>query len=383
MGKLNLRGRLFWSHLLVLAIGILAVVFVGWLYSPRLFVVYLQRIDHRGISTAQVRTQLVQGFHFAWGRSMVWAGLLGALAASGASYWLSRRIVQPLLEMEAATREFAAGDLERRLPTYDIQELTQLAQSVNQMATELALVEQRRRELVSDLSHELRTPLTILKGYIEALCDGTVTADPVVYQRLGRETARLQRLVNDLQELSQLESGYLPIQRRSLAIGPLLTSLVGRFQDQRLPEDPVQIQLQYPGNLPQIEADPERIEQVIVNLLTNALRYTECGLIRVQAWIDGPQHRLWIAVTDTGPGIAPDNLPLVFDRLWRADRSRDRASGGTGIGLTICRRLVELHGGQIEVTSELGRGSTFRFWIPTGFPSSTESPPPAQGVQLR
>jgi signal transduction histidine kinase len=366
--KPNLRSRLFWSQMGVLAIGVVVVAAIGGLYSPRLMVVYLQRIESPNLRAAQVRTQLVNGFHFAWVRSMVWAGLLGGVAASGASYWLSRRIVQPLLEMEAVTQDFAAGHLDRRLPAYELKELTQLAQSVNQMASDLAGVEQRRRELVSDLSHELRTPLTILKGYLEGLADGTVEADGELYQRLSRETGRLQRLVNDLQELSRLESGYLPIHPRPTAVKPLLQSLITRFEDQRLPEDPVHLGLDCPEDLPLVALDPERIEQVMVNLLANALRYTQQGQVTVSASLTG--DRLWIAVTDTGPGIAEADLPQVFDRFWRADRSRDRASGGTGIGLTICRRLVELHGGRIEVDSTVGVGSTFRFWLPR----NTESP---------
>lgn len=375
--KPNLRDRLFWSQMLVLAIGIVSVATIGGLYSPRLMVVYLQRIESPNLRVAQVRTQLVKGFHFAWLRSMAWAGLLGGMAACGASYWLSRRIVQPLLEMEAVTQEFAAGHLDRRLPAYELKELTQLAQSVNQMATDLAGVEQRRRELVSDLSHELRTPLTILKGYLEGLADGTVTGDADLYDRLSRETSRLQRLVNDLQELSQLEAGYLPIHPRPTAVPPLLASLIARFQDQRLPEDPVQLVLDCPAELPPMALDPERIEQVLVNLLANALRYTRQGKVTVSVWVD--KSRLWIAVADTGPGIAPEHLPQVFDRFWRADRSRDRASGGTGIGLTICRRLVELHGGRIEVESAVGAGSTFRFWLPR----NTEPPSSGERVQLR
>ncbi len=382
MPKANLRDRLFWSHLCVLGIGLLSVLMVGWTYSPRLFVIYLQRINYGGygnISTAQVETQLLRGFNFAWGRSMVWAGILGSLAASSTSYWLSRRIIRPLLDMEAVTREFALGHLDHRLPTYEIQELTQLANSVNQMATELAQVEQRRRELVGDLSHELRTPLTILKGYVEALSDGTVAADPVIYQHLGQEIHRIQRLVQDLGELSQLESGYLPIRRQGLDLAPLLTSLVGRFQDQRLPDDPVQLQLHCDPDLPRVAADPERLEQIVVNLLTNALRYTDRGAVVVRAETrPEAEGWVWISVADTGEGIAAADLPHVFDRFWRADRSRDRASGGSGIGLTICQRLVTLHGGDIQVTSRLGEGSTFRFSLPVIPPQGL--PPIAKGA---
>ncbi len=362
MSQPSLRSRLFWSYLMVMMVGIITLATVGWLYSPRLFVVYLQRIEGRNFSVGQVRTELVQGFQFAWGRGMVWAGLLGGLAASGTSYWLARRIVRPLEEIETITRQLAAGEFDQRLPGYAIPELTQLAQSVNHMAADLAGVEQRRRELVGDLSHELRTPLTIIRGYLEGLADGTVTAEPVVYQRLSRETQRLQRLVNDLQELSQLESGYLPIHRQSLAVCPLLTSLVARFQDQQLPDAPVQLRLDCPAGLPLVRADPERLEQILVNLLTNALRHTAAGQVTVSAW--GQPPHLWMAVTDTGVGIAAENLPHVFDRFWRADPARDRRSGGSGIGLTICHRLVTLHGGQITVASTIGQGSRFQFYLP-------------------
>ena len=366
MTKPSLRSRLFRAHLTVLGIGVVTLTTVGWLYSPRLFILYLRRIEGRNFRIGQVEAQLVEGFQFAWGRGMVWAGLLGGIAASSMSYWLSQRIVQPLLEMEEITRTFASGDLERRLPAYEILELTQLAHSVNHMAADLKNVEQRRRDLVSDLSHELRTPLTILKGYLEGLADGTIEADPSIHERLACETTRLQRLVNDLQELSQLESGYLPIHAQPISLCSLLSSIVARFADQLLPEDPVQLTLECPAELPRVQADAERIEQVMVNLLSNALRHTPKGSVTVKAW--SAHSQVWVAVQDAGSGIAPEHINHLFDRFWRADRSRDRTSGGTGIGLTICRRLVELHGGYIEVESKLGQGSVFRFWLPVAPP---------------
>lgn len=376
MTKPSLRSRLFRAHLIVLAIGILTLTTVGWLYTPRLFILRLRRIQGQNFRISSVQGELVEVFQFAWGRGMLWAALLGGISASSLSYWLSQRIVQPLLEIEEITGAFAAGDLERRLPEYEILELTQLANSVNHMAADIQSVEQRRRDLVSDLSHELRTPLTIIKGYLEGLADGTVEADPSVYERLARETQRLQRLVNDLQELSQLESGYLPIKPEPTDIGQLLASVVARFADQRLPDAPVELSLDLQNPLPLVRADAERIEQVMVNLLSNALRHTQQGSVTVRAWAE--EGRVWVAVQDTGPGIAPKDLPHVFDRFWRADRSRDRASGGTGIGLTICRRLIELHGGHIEVESIIEQGSIFRFWLsPAVVPPSTQktSPP--------
>ncbi|NJO11288.1 MAG: HAMP domain-containing histidine kinase [Leptolyngbyaceae cyanobacterium SL_1_1] len=345
-----------------MGIGISTLAGLGWLYAPRLFVVSLERIEGRGYRIQQMKTQLVKGFEFAWTRGMFWSIVMGGTTAVALSYWMSRRIVRPLLQLEAVTDKFAAGHFAERVPGSDIPELSRLAASFNRMATEIEGVEQRRRDLVSDLSHELRTPLTIVRGYLEGLADGTLEPSAEIYQRLTRETIRLQRLVNDLQELSKLEAGYLPIHLQQFRLVPLLQSLVQRFSDQISDQQPLRLELACAETLPLVRADPERVEQIMVNLLSNALRYTPEGSITVKGWAEG--DRVWTAVLDTGEGIAADDLPHVFERFWRADRSRDRHSGGTGIGLAICKRLVELQGGQIFVDSQLGQGSTFRFWLP-------------------
>lgn len=362
MAKLGLRSRLFLSHVIVMIVGLLTLTTIGKFSSPRFFVVYLERIEGEGYSVRQVRTQLIQGFESAWSRGAVWSVVLGATAAGGLSYLVSKRIVQPLIQMEEITKKFSTGNLEERVPAYEIPELNQLASSFNRMAAELEGVEQRRRELVSDLTHELRTPLTVLEGYLEGLADGTIDPTEDVYHLLARETTRMRRLVNDLQELSKMEAGYLPIDVQPVDLKPMLTSLVQKFSDQLLEENSPKIQLYYPPDTPLVLADPGRVEQVLVNLLSNALRYTPSGAIQIQVYQG--TNKLWIAIVDTGLGIAPEDLPHVFERFWRADRSRDRHSGGTGIGLAISRRLVELQGGTIEVESELNKGSTFRFSLP-------------------
>lgn len=361
MPKLGLRARLFLSHLTVMLVGLSAFVIFGKLYSPRLFVLYLQQMEFNGFNVFLVRRKLVEGFESAWSRGAFWSVAVGASAAGGLSYLVARRITKPLIRMERVTREVAAGHLDERVPSSEIPELNRLAFSFNRMAVNLEGVEQRRRELIGDLTHELRTPLTVVEGYLEGLADGTVEPSVDIYQRLARETARLRRLVNDLQELSQAEAGYLPIQARSLALRPLMQALIDKFSDQLLEDGPVLV-LDCPEHLPNAMADPERVEQILVNLLGNALRYTPTGSITLRVW-EGKQQ-LWVAVVDTGQGIAPEDLPHVFERFWRADRSRDRRSGGTGIGLAISRRLVELQGGTIEVQSEVGVGSTFRFSLP-------------------
>jgi len=349
-------------------VGVSSLVIIGKLSSPRLFILHLQQLEGQGVKLRFARTYLLQGFETAWNRSTFWSVIAGTTAAGGLSYWVSKRIVQPLTQIEQITQKFASGHLEERLPPSDIPEINQLANSFNRMAVSLEDVEHRRRELVSDLTHELRTPLTILRGYLEELAADRIEATPAVYQRLVKETKRLERLINDLQELSKAEAGYLPIKFQAFDLRPLLESLVQKFSDQLL-EDGPELRLLCPEQLPQVRADIDRVEQVLVNLLGNAIAYTKTGSITIQVWTKtegvkaGARH-LWIAVTDTGIGITPEDLPHVFERFWRADRSRNQNTGGTGIGLAISKRLIELQGGQIEVESQLGVGSTFRFYLP-------------------
>ncbi len=359
--KMGLRTRLFFSHLVVMLVGVASLVSISKISSPRFFVLHLERLENQGFDLIDVRTELVAGFELAWQRSTIWSVLVGTTAAGGLSYWVSTRIMQRLTEMEQITQKFAAGQMDARLPVSDIPELSGLSTSFNRMAASLEGVEARRREVIGDMTHELRTPLTVVRGYLEELADGQIEASPEIYRRLARETRRLERLVNDLQELSKAEAGYLPINIQRVNLRPLLESLVEKFTDQLLEDGPVLL-LQCPSVLPPVLADIDRTEQVLVNLLGNAVHYTNEGSITIDVGTEA--SLLWIAVIDTGIGIAPENLPHVFERFWRADQSRDRHSGGTGIGLTISHRLIELQGGQIQVESELGVGSTFRFFLP-------------------
>jgi signal transduction histidine kinase len=360
--KMSLGTRLFLSHFLVIVVGLGSFICIAKLSSPQMFVIRLEQLERRGLFTIRsARTYLVDGFKTAWNSSAIWSLVVGTSAAGGLSYWLSKRITKPVKQMKAITQKFAAGDLEERMPESEITELNQLAQSFNRMASSLQDVEQRRRVLIGDLTHELRTPLTVVRGYLEELADGAIAPSPELYLRLVRETRRLERLTNDVQELSKAEAGYLSVDLRKVNLQPLLKAAIEKFSDQLMEDGPV-LKLDCPTDLPNVTADLDRTEQVLVNLLGNALRYTEKGSITLRAWHD--RSWVWIAAIDTGIGIAKDDLPFVFERFWRADKSRSRYSGGTGIGLAIARRLVELQGGRIEVESELGKGSTFRFSLP-------------------
>jgi signal transduction histidine kinase len=366
--NLTLASRLFLSHLIVMFVGLMSVVITSKIYSPRFFILHLERLQSKGLNLYYVRKQLVDGFESAWQLSTFWSVLAGTTAAGGLSYWISRRIMQRLTQIEGITRQFASGQFDARLPASDIPEFNQLGISFNRMADSLEGVEARRRELIGDMTHELRTPLTVVRGYLEELADGQIEPSSQIYQQLIRESKRLERLVNDVQELSQAEAGYLPINLQKIDIYPLLESLVQKFADQLL-EDGPSLELDSSNSLPLVMADIDRTEQILINLIGNAIHYTLTGSIVIRVWVEN--IRLWIAVVDTGIGIATEDLPHVFERFWRADKSRARVttpqgyrySAGSGVGLSISRRLVELQGGQIEVESKLGVGTTFSFYL--------------------
>ena len=361
MNKLNLKTRLFFSHLLVTIVGVTASFVVGNFFSPRFFQIHLQNLEGRGLTIRTANTQLLEVFETALSRGNLWALFVGTLAAAILSYWIAQRIVQPLNQLETIVFQFANGQLDERMPYLEIPELNRLAISFNRMAASLEEVEERRREIIDDLTHELRTPLTIIRGRIEEIADGIIIGNSQIYSRLIRETKRLQNLLNDLQELSQAETGNLSLNLQTINLYYFLAPLVERFSEQIIDSARI-LQLDCPTDLPYVMVDSDRLEQILVNLFSNAFRHTPQGSITLQAWAD--RDRVWISVQDTGSGIAPEELAHVFLRFWRSQNSRDQKYSGTGIGLAICRRLVELHGGKIFVESQLGVGSTFKFFLP-------------------
>ena len=361
--SLSLATRLFLSHLIVMSVAISILIIVRRTASPILFSRQLQRIEERGtterIDFQDVRLEISEAYESVLHNSTLLSVLIGGTAAGGLSFLVAQRITKPMLKIERVTQQFARGRLSERLPPNDIPELNRLSTSFNNMASSLEGVEKRRRELVSDLTHELRTPLTIINGYLEGITANNIEATPDVYERLMKETRRLQRLVNDLQELSKAEAGYLPIHLAPVNLYPILSVLVERFETQLLEE--LTLSLKCPATLPPVLADLDRLEQILVNLLGNAVSYTEAGSIILRVWQEN--NKVWLEVKDTGQGIAPEDLPHVFERFWRSGLASDRNSKGSGIGLAISRRLVELQGGSMEVESVLGEGSTFRFFL--------------------
>ena len=285
MTKLNLQARLFFSHILVTIVGVTASSVVGNFFSPRFFQFHVRNLEGKGLNIRTAHTQLLEVFETAWARGNFWSFLIGTLAAAILSYWLAKRIVQPLNQMETIVDQFANGKLERRMSHLEIPELDRLAMGFNRMATSLEEVEEKRREMIDDLTHELRTPLTIIRGRLEEIADGIIVANSQIYSRLIRETRRLQRLVNDLQELSQAEAGNMMLKLQPINLRYILEPLVEKFAEQLLESDRL-LTLDCPNNLPYVMVDSDRLEQILVNLLSNAIRHTPEGSINLKAWSD-------------------------------------------------------------------------------------------------
>jgi len=232
------------------------------------------------------------------------------------------------------------------------------------MAEQLCQIETMRQRLIADVSHELRTPLTAIQGSMEGLIDGVLPASPETYQIVYQEADRLKRLVNDLQELSRVEAGAYTLNLKPITPSHLIQSVVDRLSLQ-FEDKGVSLQTNIPTNLPNVLVDEDRITQVLLNLVGNALQFTPPdGSVTINA--NQQATNVQFTISDTGIGIPPERLPNLFTRFYRVDKSRSRSAGGSGIGLTIARYLIEAHGGSIHATSQgADTGSQFIFTLPT------------------
>ncbi len=295
-------------------------------------------------------------------RSLLWAGLSAAALGILMVWLLSRRTLAPLQNLGSAARLLGRGDLSQRADTTGPTELRELAYSFNAMAAGLEEAERQRRNLTADVAHELRTPLSNIQGYLEAIKDGLIDPTPETIDTIHGQALQLSRLIEDLRLLAQVEAGALQLQLSPVRIGELFHSSIMAVRP-RAEAKGVALNLDADNAPPTVNLDATRISQVIGNLLENAITHTpQGGSVSVSVFASAAT--LELVVSDTGSGISPEDLPRVFDRFYRADPSRDRATGGAGLGLTIARRLTEAHGGTLEAHSELGRGSRFTLRLP-------------------
>jgi signal transduction histidine kinase len=295
-------------------------------------------------------------------RFILWGGLMAIAIALIITWVISRRITSPLRTLTVSASRLGKGDFSQRVPVKSRDEVGQLATTFNSMAGDLERIEKLRRDMVADVAHELRTPLSNVAGYLEAIRDDVVKPDTATIASLSEEVELLSRLVDDLQELALADAGELKLVRQPEDLSQLIEQSVKAIQV-KVANKGLETSTDVSPGLPPVNIDYYRVSQVLRNLLENALKHTNDGgkiVISAQR-ID---NVIKVSVADTGEGIPAEDLPNMFERFYRVDKSRARNGGGSGLGLTIAKRLVEAHGGTIGVQSELGKGSCFFFTLP-------------------
>jgi len=280
----------------------------------------------------------------------------GVLLAVAMGFFLASRLIQPIRRLTGASRELARGNLEQQVPVTSQDELGQLTETFNQMSADLARSDQQRKRMTADITHDLSTPLQVISGYMEMLEGGEVTLTPQRIDIIKTEIEHLRRLVGDLTTLSQVEAGGLDIQLQPVAPRELLEKVYQAYQPIAARAG-VELGLDAPGTAADIRVDEGRMLQVLKNLVENALRYTPNGG-KITLGAEGGE-RVKLRVSDSGAGIEPEDLPYVFDRFYQADRARGANSGKMGLGLAICKALVNAQGGTISAESGgKGRGTS-------------------------
>jgi signal transduction histidine kinase len=376
----RLGAKLLASYLAVILVGVLVLILASQVFLPTSFNRHMSGMGTmmgdgsthmpgagmggQGVGSRDGMSQLYTDFRASFNEALLYAISGAIVVAVLLSLYLSSRVTAPLREMSQAAERIAQGRYDERVRADGEDELAQLARRFNQMAEKLNEVEAMRRRLIGDVSHELRTPLTAIKGSLEGLMDGVLPATPETFLQLHTEADRLNRLVEDLQELSRVEARAYSLDLHAVDVSALMQTVTKRLGLQADAKR-IALDVELQPDLPPALADEHRVIQVLTNLTGNALQYTpEGGKVLLSA--QRVQDDVQITVRDTGSGISAEHLPHIFDRFYRGDKSRSRrAGGGSGIGLTIARALVEAHGGRLWAESAgEGQGSTFRFTLP-------------------
>jgi signal transduction histidine kinase len=367
--KASLGGKFLLSYLLIVLVGVATLLLVTFALAPTLFQVQLLPIlqtHPHGLTTTEASQRILGDFLGTLFVALAVAAIAATVTSLAISLFVARRITGPLRQMTQVSERISAGHYAERIeipPVHATDELGKLAASINALAVALEETERRRLEVIGNVTHELRTPIATLEGYLEGLLDGVIEPTPRTWAMLHTEAGRLRRLVEDLQELSRAEAHQIPLSLQPVApqrlVQDALEPLDGQFTEKGL-----QLQVDLPEDLPQVMADPARAVQILTNLLVNALRYTPApGRVEVAANFEAGM--IAFRVSDTGVGLAPEQLDHIFERFYRVDKSRSRAFGGSGIGLTIAQSLAKAMGGEIRVESAgLNQGSSFTLTLP-------------------
>ena len=360
----GLVGRLLLAQTLVLLAGTLTAWLVAATVGPSAFHEHLAKASVGSTPDQILHTE--EAFQSANAMSLSLALLAALLAALVVSVYMTRRIGRSVATIAAAASDVARGRYDARVPGPGLgPEFDALASGFNQMAGRLDAVEWTRRRLLADLGHEMRTPVATLEAYLEALEDGVATLDAETAELLRSQTRRLARLSEDISSVSQAEEGQVRLDTHSVQPESVVTAAADAAAAACQAKG-VRLVTDIAAGLPKLSLDSERMGQVLSNLLDNALRHTPAdGPVTISASPLPGTGGVELSVADTGAGIPAEHLAHVFERFYRVDAARDRAHGGSGIGLAIAKAMVEAHGGQLTVTSPgVGQGSIFRVLLP-------------------
>jgi signal transduction histidine kinase len=367
--KASLGGKFLLSYLLIVLVGVATLLLVTFALAPTLFQAQLMPIlqtHPNTLTTTEASQRILGDFLGTLFAALAVAAITATVTSLAISLFVARRITGPLQQMTQASERISAGHYAERIeiaPVHATDELGQLASSINALAVALEQTERRRLEVIGNVTHELRTPIATLEGYLEGLLDGVIEPTPRTFAMLHTEAGRLRRLVDDLQELSRAEARQIPLSLQPVAPQRLVQSALEPLEEQ-FAEKGLQLQIDAPEDLSPVMVDPHRAVQILTNLLVNALRYTPAPG-RVEVAVSREKTKVAFRVSDTGVGLSPEQLAHIFERFYRVDKSRSRAFGGSGIGLTIAQSLAQAMGGEIRVESAgLGQGSSFTLTLP-------------------
>ena len=345
-----IRQRLLWKLLLVNGIPVVVIILIIWLAISHLATGNLSRpLGSNPVEPTDIRQTFITSIH----HTLIWASLAALLLGFVLSYLLTRRVLKPLSQMNTVSRAVAAGNFTARVEVTTGDEVGELGISFNYMADSLERIERLRKNMVADVAHELRTPLTNLRGYLEAMNDHVLIPSPETLNMLLGETLRLVKLVDNLQQLARADAARTSLHRQKLVISEQLREMLALYRPS-IEEKHLAVETTFPAEADTVQADRDKFLQAVRNLLDNCIKYTPPG---GQIAISSKRHNdgLQILFCNSGPEISSDDLPFIFERFFRTDRSRGRDAGGSGLGLAITRELIEAHGGRVGADSRDGR----------------------------
>jgi len=356
----QIKNRLLWKLLLITVVPVIGVIIlVIWLAIDQLAATYFMALMKKyDVSPTDIHQMFLTSIHY----YLIWASLAALAVAFLLSFLLTRRVLRPLSQMNNITRDIAEGNFHARVDIVTRDEVGQLGLAFNRMADSLEGIEQLRKNMVSDVAHELRTPLTNLRGYLEALNDKVIEPSPQTLKMLQEENLRLVHLVDSLQQLARADAARAYLKLEKLDPAKELRQILGLysrvFQEKNIS---VTTRLQEGLSVP---ADRDKLLQALRNLLENCHKYTPANGF-VEITVSKQSEDVEIRFSNSGPGIDEADLPFIFERFFRAERSRSRNAGGAGIGLSITKELIEAHGGRVGAESSAGTTSIW-LTLPSG-----------------